>query len=113
MDLIIKINLFFIIRRNKCWKIEFVNLIFGEKILLFGIRVFILRVCRVKYCEQLMIFIRDNKGKELVNMLFDNVKEMVENLKMFVKINDKKISCVDIYMLVLLLQVGLKLFCSK
>lgn len=50
-----------------------------------------------------MIFIRDNKDEELDNMLFDNVKEMVENLKMFVKINDKKISCVDIYMLVLLL----------
>lgn len=60
-----------------------------------------------------MITTRDNKGKELANMSFDNVKEMAENLKMLAKTNDKKISCVDIYMPVPLLQVGLKLLCSK
>lgn len=60
-----------------------------------------------------MISTRDNKGEELANMSFDNVKEMAEHLKMLAKTNDKKISCVDIYMPVPLLQVGLKLLCSK
>lgn len=53
-----------------------------------------------------MISTRDNKDEELDNMSFDNVKEMAENLKMLAKTNDKKISCVDIYMPVPLLQVG-------
>lgn len=60
-----------------------------------------------------MISTRDNKGEELANMSFDNVKEMAENLKMLAKTNDKKISCVHIYMPVPLLQVDLKLLCSK
>lgn len=85
-------------------KSSVVNLILGEKILPSGIRASTSRVCRVKYCEQLMISTRDNKGEELANMSFDNVKEMAENLKMLAKTNDKKISCVDIYMPVPLLQ---------
>lgn len=60
-----------------------------------------------------MISTRDNKGEELDNLSFNNVKEMAENLKMLAKTSDKKISCVDIYMPVPLLQVGLKLLCSK
>lgn len=60
-----------------------------------------------------MISTRDIKDEELDNMSFDNVKEMAENLKMLAKTNDKKISCVDIYMPVPLLQVGLQLLCSK
>lgn len=60
-----------------------------------------------------MISTRDNKGEELDNLSFNNVKEMAENLKMLAKTNDKKISCVDIFMPVPLLQVDLKLLCSK
>lgn len=50
-----------------------------------------------------MIFIRDNKDEELEKMLFENLKEMVEKLKIVVIINDIKICYIDIYMLVFLL----------
>lgn len=60
-----------------------------------------------------MICTRDNKDEELDNMSLANVKEMAENLKMLAKTNNKKISCVDIYMPVPLLQVSSKPHLSK
>lgn len=50
-------------------------MIFGEEIFLVGIKVCILRVCRIKYGEFCIIFIKD---EEIKVMLFKNLKEMVE-----------------------------------
>lgn len=55
-----------------------------------------------------MISTRDSKGEELENMSFENVKDMAGSLKLLAMTNDKKISCVDIYMPVPLLQVSSK-----
>lgn len=50
-----------------------------------------------------MIFISDIKENELSKLFFGNLNEMVERLKVIVKINSEKINYVDIYMLVFLL----------
>lgn len=81
-------------------------MILGEKILPTGITASTSRVCRVKYCEQLMISTRDSKDEELENMSFKNLQEMAQKLKVLGKTNDREISYVDIYMPVPLLQVS-------
>lgn len=78
-------------------------MIIGENILLFGIRIFVLIMYRIRYFEWLMIFISDIKENELSNMFFGNLNEMVERLKVIVKINSEEKNYVDIYMLVFLL----------
>lgn len=85
-------------------KSSIINLILGEKILPSGITASTSRVCRVKYFKRCMISTRDNKDEELENMSFDNSKEMAEKLKTLALTNDTKISYLDIYMPVPLLQ---------
>lgn len=45
-------------------KFSIINVIIGEKILFIGILVIIIRVCRVKYFEELKIEICYENGKE-------------------------------------------------
>lgn len=52
-----------------------------------------------------MISTRDSKDEELENMSFENIKEMASKLKFLAETEDPKISYVDIYMPVSLLQV--------
>lgn len=92
-------------------KSSIINLILGEKILPSGITASTSRVCRVKYFKHCMISTRDNKDEELENMSFDNSKEMAEKLKTLALTNDTKISYLDIYMPVPLLQVSTKPHC--
>lgn len=87
-------------------KSSIINLILGEKILPTGITASTSRVCRVKYCERCMISTRDINDEEIENMSFENSKEMAKKLKTLANTNDTKISYVDIYMPVPLLQVG-------
>lgn len=53
-----------------------------------------------------MISTRDINDEEIENMSFENIKEMAKKLKTLANTNDTKISYVDIYMPVPLLQVG-------
>lgn len=53
-----------------------------------------------------MISTRDINDEEIENMSFENSKEMAKKLKTLANTNDTKISYVDIYMPVPLLQVG-------
>lgn len=92
-------------------KSSIINLILGEKILPSGITASTSRVCRVKYFKRCMISTRDNKDEELENMSFDNSKEIAEKLKTLALTNDTKISYLDIYMPVPLLQVSTKPHC--
>lgn len=87
-----------------CGKSSTLNLILGEEILPTGITSSTSRVCRVKYCEQVMISTRDSNDEELENMSFENIKEMASKLKFLAETEDPEISYVDIYMPVSLLQ---------
>lgn len=53
-----------------------------------------------------MVSTKDSENKELDTMSFQDSKEMAEQLKTLARTADKKISYVDIYMPVSLLQVG-------
>lgn len=53
-----------------------------------------------------MVSTKDSENKELDTMSFQDSKEMAEQLKSLARTADKKISYVDIYMPVSLLQVG-------
>lgn len=53
-----------------------------------------------------MVSTKDSENKELNTMSFQDSKEMAEQLKTLARTADKKISYVDIYMPVSLLQVG-------
>lgn len=54
-----------------------------------------------------MISTRDLKGLELERMLFGNIKEMAEKLKVIAQTDVEEISYVDIYLPVSLLQVNI------
>lgn len=58
-----------------------------------------------------MISTRDNNDEKIENMSFQNVKEMAKELETLARTNDESICYVDIYMPVLLLQVGTELKC--
>lgn len=60
-------------------------------------------MCRIKYGELCII---PTKDEEIKVMLFKNLKEMAEQLKVLAKTKDKEIRYVDIYVPVPLLQVS-------
>lgn len=82
-------------------KLSIINGVFNEKILLCGLCVIIRRICRIKYFKELVILIWDVDDKrDLIKMKLLNINEMVEELKLFVWINDLKIGYIDVCMLV-------------
>lgn len=100
------IFLIFLIGEISFGKLSIINLFFGYKILLFDIEVFMLRVCRVKYFEKLIIIICNEKDEELKSMMFKNIYDMVMVLEVFVKIGDFVIRYVDIMVLIDFIKVS-------
>lgn len=83
---------------------------FEKKIFLIGIKVCMLRVCRVKYFERLSILICNKNDEELFNMMFKNMNDMVIILEIFVKIKDLFIRYIDIMILGVFVKVIVYLF---
>lgn len=80
-------------------------MLFGEEIFLIGLGGLMFKMCRIKYFEQYIVFIKSFIDEEIENMLFVNLKDMFVKLEVFVEIEDEKIGYVDIYMLVFMLYV--------
>lgn len=85
-------------------KSSIINLIVGEKILPTGITASTSRVCRIRYSEQMMISTCNKDETELKSMAFTDRNKMVETLSDLAQTTDSKISYVDIYFPVSMLQ---------
>lgn len=82
-------------------KLSIINGVFNKKMLLCGVCVIIIRICWIKYFKELVILIWNvNDMSDLIKMKFLNINEMVEELKIFVWINDLRIGYIDVCMLV-------------
>lgn len=75
---------FFILGEISFGKLSIINLIVGEKIFLIGIIVLMLRVCRIRYLEYMMILICNKNEMEFKYMIFIERNKMVEILLDFV-----------------------------
>lgn len=73
------VNGFFYIGEMSSGKLSIINVIFGRKILFIGILLIIIRVCRIRNFEKLMIFVWDKNDEEVRDFILVSIIEsMVE-----------------------------------